>query len=324
MDEDGENKIAQDESLLVGVGGWAYLPIKAANKLEVCARLYDFVEVNSTFYDLPEIDQVKRWRRSVPESFEFTVRASRKLTHESHLEPTNRNFKIFDRMSEICRELDARILHFQFPPSLKLNENILSQWENFFASVYQKGSRGIKYAIEARGSDRALGSSPAFQKLVDKYDLIPTTDASKSDPVPSPSGVLYTRVFGQGEHTRWTFDSSELSDLAKKIGRVSARRKYVTFHNMTMYEDASRFKTVAKTGKDQDLSPRSPIGFESLKRAISTGRLAYPITKQALISEFGWKTYDAEPYKKEHVSKALEKLPEREYSSPDEVVQALD
>jgi uncharacterized protein YecE (DUF72 family) len=317
----------KEQPFLVGVGGWAYLPLKGTNKLEVCAKLYDFVEVNSTFYEFPSVDQVKRWRRSVPDDFEFTVRANKLLTHASHLEPTNRNFKLYDRLFEICKGLRATVLHFQFPPTMKMTDKIVAQWDDFFGSVSDRRSK-MNYAMEVRGLQRngETGSS-AFQKFLNKYDIIPTGDASLSNAIvpSSSSGVVYTRIFGKGEHTRWTFDSDELRDIATKVEKIPARKKYVTFHNLTMYEDASRTKTISKTGKDQETSPRSPTGLMSLKRAISSGRLAYPATKQELISEFGWKVYDSEASKKEHVSKALEKLPDttKRYNSAEEVALAL-
>jgi uncharacterized protein YecE (DUF72 family) len=317
------SNIQSGPPFLVGVGGWAYLPIKKGNKLAICAKLYDFVEVNSTFYDLPLIDQVKKWRQAVPDDFEFTVRANKILTHESHLEPTNKNFKIFDRMSEICRELRSTVLHFQFPPSLKMTDALISQWDGFFGSA-SKDLR-LRFAIEMRSDENMFQKSARLRSLIEKYDIIVATDPSRSAAVvpSSSSRIVYSRVFGAGEHTKWTFDSDELTTLAKKIEEKPAHRKYVTFHNLTMYEDASRMKTVVKTGKDQELSLRSPVGLDSLKRAISSGRLVYPATKLKLISEFGWKIYDSETAKKEHVSKALGDLAEKQYSSPEEVIGYL-
>jgi len=62
--------------VLVGVGGWAYLPVEG-DKLKACSGLYDFVEVNSTFYMYPSLSTVRSWRRRVPQDFEFTVKCHR-------------------------------------------------------------------------------------------------------------------------------------------------------------------------------------------------------------------------------------------------------
>ncbi len=314
-----------DDMINVGVGGWAYLPIKRGNKLGICSQLYDFVEVNSTFYNIPALDRVKTWRSTVKDDFEFTVKANRELTHVGNLQATKKNLRIFEVMSEICKILDSSILHFQFPPSFNPTDQVVSGMMDFFSSTQR---RGFRFAIETRNP--SLSNSKAFQNLLGEFDIIPATDASRVDGIAvSPdSKILYTRVFGPGQHTKWSFDSQELKDLAKKVIDTPARKRYVTFHNLTMYEDASRLKTVIKQGNDQRASPLAPLGINSLKRVLASGRLLYPVTKQTLIEEFGWKTFHAEPDRKMHVEKALERLPDNSgrtrYQSVEEVIQTLE
>jgi uncharacterized protein YecE (DUF72 family) len=313
------------QNLLIGVGGWAYLPIKKGNKLEVCSKIYDFVEVNSTFYSLPEIERVKKWKQTVPANFEFTLRANRELTHLGMLKPTAKNFKIYEKMLAVSNELDAKVIHFQFPPSLEVTNNVVKDWRDFFASVSSsRGSGNPKFALEIR-NEKGL-NSPEVSELVEQYDIIPTEDASKDSKLEtSPrTGILYTRVFGQGDHTKWSFDTQELKDLETKVTEVKARKRYVTFHNLTMYEDASRMKTIVKSGNDQKQALNSPMGLESLKRVIASGRVKYPTTRQALIEEYGWRVFDLEPQKRSHVEDELRKLDDnRSYESVEEVVSFL-
>jgi uncharacterized protein YecE (DUF72 family) len=49
--------------------------------LELYARHFDTVEVNSTFYRLARREAVAGWARGTPEGFLFAVKASRYLTH---------------------------------------------------------------------------------------------------------------------------------------------------------------------------------------------------------------------------------------------------
>lgn len=312
-----------DTGFMVGVGGWAYLPIKRGNKLEVCSKLYDFVEVNSTFYTLPELERVKKWKKTVPTNFEFTLRANRELTHAGHLKPTQKNFKIFEKMRELAKELASPIIHFQFPPSLTVTEEVVADWDAFFSSIYSD-RLGLNFAIETR-SQRS-DESPELARLIQDYNIIPCADASKDQELRASidSQILYTRVFGPGDHTKWSFDTNELQTLADKVTEVKARKRYVTFHNLTMYEDASRMKTVASKGKDQKQPPNAPLGFESLKRVIASGRMKYPVNKQKLIDEFGWKTFDLEQEKKEHVSDELNKLEaDKSFDSLDDLLDSL-
>ncbi len=311
-------------SIMVGVGGWAYFPLKSGNKLEICSKLYDFAEVNSTFYKLPPLDQVKKWRIMVPESFEFTVRANSQLTHEAHLEPTNKNFKIFGQQLAICKELDATILHFQFPQTLEVTNEILRNWKDFMREVRTKKrmkSRDLCIAFEIRNEKSAESSQ--VRSFLSEYDIIPTTDASRAVKlgVSSNSKILYTRVFGFGEHTKWSFDTNELASLAKKVEKAPARRRYVTFHNVTMYEDAARMRNILRTGHDQ--AQKGPTGLDSLKRVIVLGRVKYPASKKSIIEEFGWRTFNLELQKKIHAGEIFQKLPERMYDSVEEIIQFL-
>lgn len=328
MSEDREEPLAPN--LLVGVGGWAYLPIKKGNKLEVCSKLYDFVEVNSTFYSLPELERVRKWKKTVPPNFEFTLRANRELTHLGMLKPTAKNFKIYEKMLAISSELDAKVIHFQFPPSFEITNEVTKDWREFFSSISSKKSYApkgdLKFALEIRNEKG--WKSPEVSDLIEQYDIIPTGDASKEEDSKlstSPrSGILYTRVFGQGDHTKWSFDTQELKDLESKVGEVKARKRYVTFHNLTMYEDASRLKTIVKSGNDQRKTLDSPTGLESLKRVIASGRVKYPTTRQALIEEFGWRVFDFEPTRRAHVEDELRKLDDsRSYDSVEDVMGSL-
>ncbi len=96
--------------------------MKNGNRLALCAKIYDYVEVNSSFYKLPQESLARKWRAMVPEDFQFSVRASRKLTHENHLAPSEDTFREYERNLTICRALRAFILHFQFPPSFEVTE----------------------------------------------------------------------------------------------------------------------------------------------------------------------------------------------------------
>ena len=74
----------------IGCSGWQYkhwrgnfypasLPQKAW--LEHYAEHFDTVEINNTFYRLPEASSFREWRRRAPHDFKYAVKASRFLTH---------------------------------------------------------------------------------------------------------------------------------------------------------------------------------------------------------------------------------------------------
>lgn len=63
--------------------------------LELYAERFDTVEVNNTFYRLPNRDAVQGWVDQTPAGFVFTVKASRYLTHIKRLTDTGEGMRRF-------------------------------------------------------------------------------------------------------------------------------------------------------------------------------------------------------------------------------------
>ena len=283
----------------VGVGGWAYFPSKGENRLSLCARIYDFVEVNSSFYKLPQESLARKWRSIVPENFQFTLRANRKLTHESHLEPIEENFREYEKNLNICHVLRASILHFQFPPSFEVTTAVVKKWRDFFGSV--KREKGLHLAVELRNSS---GDKRGIQSFEDDHDIIPVSDPYRSEiQVSKGSKIQYSRIFGLGEHTKWSFSTGELEELRQKMTKTPATRRYVTFHNITMYEDGARMRNMlAQGGKDLDTSF---VGIDALKQAIIAERIHFPILCADLSQKLAWRTIGIPNGRQEHVNNIL-------------------
>ena len=63
------------DEILIGTGGWQYFLIPGKDRLREYAKVFDFVEVNSTFYRRIPASLCFSWRRRVPENFIFTVKS---------------------------------------------------------------------------------------------------------------------------------------------------------------------------------------------------------------------------------------------------------
>src|SRR5262249_58258503 len=85
----GTVSAARRRSLRIGCSGWNYTSWKdefydgkpACLWLRQYARSFDTVEVNNTFYRLPQESAVARWVAETPPSLLFAIKSSRYLTH---------------------------------------------------------------------------------------------------------------------------------------------------------------------------------------------------------------------------------------------------
>ena len=110
--------------LFVGCSGWQYkhwrgdfypTDIPQSRWLEHYARHFDTVEINNSFYRLPESGSFLSWRERAPHGFVYAVKASRFLTHMKKLkDPENPLALFFSRASNLGRALGPVL--YQLPP----------------------------------------------------------------------------------------------------------------------------------------------------------------------------------------------------------------
>lgn len=298
------------ERIYIGAGGWAYFCVPEMDALAAYARAFDFVEVNSTFYTNPSIEMVRSWRRRVPENFTFSVRCHKDLTHKFLMSSSRESYEILARSIRICSELRAEILHVQTPPSFDPDYKI-KDIRDLFSSI-NPGT--VKLAWEIRGR-----AGKGTIDLMQDIGIIHCTDISREMPS-IDSDILYTRLFGHGEHNLYQFDDAELLDIDKKIRDNNFEKAYPTFHGARMYKDAARLKVYEKSGTFPNVTKTT--GLASLKSVLEEDS-KFPTAKDELIEKQGWKVFDLSDTEHMHASVLLEKLPDRIYGSIDELIGAL-
>lgn len=122
----------------IGTSGWNYphwgngvfYPAKlpAAQWLKFYARVFDTVEINNTFYQLPPPNTFSKWFKETPSGFVFALKVNRYLTHIKKLkDPEQSTKKLFNHLSYLKDKVGP--LLFQFPPSWRVN---LERLTDFF------------------------------------------------------------------------------------------------------------------------------------------------------------------------------------------------
>lgn len=297
---------------LVGTGGWAYFKVPNKPSLKAYSEVFNFVEVNYTFYQYPNPRLVEGWRKTVPKDFTFSVRCHQDLTHNIGLKPVDEAYQVFGQMVTYCGLLDSPFLILETPASYILDNNSLSAARDFFASVSLKGVR-LVWEIRAPITEQAV-------KLMADFNIVHCVDISREKPA-EWSDVGYTRLFGKGNHNIWQFTDEELIEIDKNTQESKAKIVALSFHGVRMIKDALRYKQFKLMGNFLPVTPFT--GLDSARAVLSEDTL-FPSSKQTLISDQGWKVFDSTAEKRQHLSVLLSKLPQKTYASVDEVISALE
>jgi uncharacterized protein YecE (DUF72 family) len=280
------------------------------------SRVFNFVEVNSTFYQTPPLKEVEKWRKLVPSDFKFAVRAHQSITHKYKLQPTDATFENFRQMKQICNALDAEILHLQVPLSDMPTEMLDSGLRSLLPSL---NLQKVRLALEIRDAASSKLSSELL-KTMREYNVVHCVDLSKDEIPAYESDILYTRLFGRGKHNVYQPTDRELLEIDNKASSGKSEKLVMSFHFVRMYKDAARLKTYKQTGKFPMITRST--GLTSLEEVLSEDA-RFPSTKQELIRDQGWKIFDLTETERVHVGDLLEKLPEATYNNLGEVAAGL-
>jgi uncharacterized protein YecE (DUF72 family) len=121
--------------------------LKPPQWLGYYARHFDTVEVNNTFYHLPEERVFETWREQTPVGFTFALKASRFITHMKKLaQPEEHVARFLRRASGLRHKLG--IVLFQLPPFWKFNPERLERLCAFVRR--QKIVPHLRAALEVR------------------------------------------------------------------------------------------------------------------------------------------------------------------------------
>lgn len=142
--------------ILVGTSGYVYRhwrgrfyppDVPAKRWLEYYATVFDTLELNSTFYRLPDVATFRRWRDAVPAGFVFAVKASRFLTHVKRLRDPERPLALLLRRARYLGDHLGPVL-FQLPATFHLD---LDRLDAFLDALRrQRLVPGLRAALEVR------------------------------------------------------------------------------------------------------------------------------------------------------------------------------
>jgi uncharacterized protein YecE (DUF72 family) len=122
---------------------------RSSEMLEVYARAFETVEVDSTFYAIPPVTTFENWMKRTPDPFTFSLKLPQEITHERALR--SGSIELLEAFCDRARTLKEKLASvlIQLPPQFELTP------ENGRAlrGLVPRLPRDIRFAIEFRSPD---------------------------------------------------------------------------------------------------------------------------------------------------------------------------
>jgi len=221
---------------LVGTSGYSYEPWKgsfypeklpSARMLSYYAERFPTVEINNTFYRMPAADQLRKWGDETPDSFRFSLKSPKRITHEKKLSDARDAVARLYDAAEVLGPKRGPIL-FQLPPFMKKD---LARLQVFLADLPPSGARA---AFEFR--HESWFSSDVYDALRARGAALCIAEVEDfATPLEATAGWGYLRL------RRQDYSDADLSSWAARIKAQGWDSSFVFFK----HEDEGRGPVLA-------------------------------------------------------------------------------
>jgi uncharacterized protein YecE (DUF72 family) len=211
----------------IGTSGWHYEHWKGPfypdglpnnSLLKYYADRFHTVEINNTFYQMPQEKTLREWRDAVPGGFIFAVKGSRYITHMKKLKDAGKPLNLFLEKIDIIGDKLGPVL-FQLPPRWNVNSGRLNSFLGLLPKKY-------RYAFEFRDPSW-------FDRKV--YDLLTEHQAAfciydldgRQSPKMITADLVYIRLHGPNGPYRGQYSVQQLAGWAGAVSTWAAQGKTV-------------------------------------------------------------------------------------------------
>jgi len=219
---------AKPMQVLAGTSGYSYKEWKgpfypsklpASEMLRFYAERFRTVEINNTFYRMPDETMLSRWSEQVPGDFAFSVKAPRRISHEKRLRDAESDVGEFLRRASVLGSKLGPVL-FQLPPFMAKD---LPRLQAFLGLLPTAPRAAFEFRHPSWQDDSVYEALHARDAML----CIADTDKGET-PLVSTSDCGYLRL------RREQYDDAELRAWAERIARQPWNRVYLYFK----HEDA--------------------------------------------------------------------------------------
>jgi uncharacterized protein YecE (DUF72 family) len=220
-------------TIYIGTSGWSYKHwkgpfypegIRPADELSYYVSHFDSVELNNSFYRLPDRRTFEQWRDKTPSGFLFAVKASRYITHMKKLHDTKNAVQRFMHNAQGLEKKLGPVL-FQLPPGWKVNVERLAE---FLDSL----PNGFRFAFEFRNT---TWYTPEVLSLLKKFNcaFCIYNLEGHTTPLEVTADFVYIRLHGPGGKYEGSYAEEKLNTWAYIADKWQTAGKdvYIYFDN---------------------------------------------------------------------------------------------
>lgn len=210
----------------VGTSGYSYKEWKgyfypedlpATKMLAFYSERFDTVEINNTFYRMPEAKMLEKWTTQVPDGFTFVLKAPQRITHQKRLTDTGDDVRTLFEAAESMGPKLGPVL-FQLPPFSRKDAPKLRAFLNTLP-------RNRQVAFEFR---HMSWCDEEIYSILRERDiplcLSDTDESGDADALVAP-----TASWGYMRLRRTQYSEDDLSAWADRVKRQQWKEAYVFF-----------------------------------------------------------------------------------------------
>ncbi len=217
------------KELRIGCSGWSYKTwvgpfyppgTKPGEYLKLYSRVFDTVEIDSTFYSAPADFIVRKWLDATPDGFIFCPKMPGQITHENKLENVD---VILEKFLNTMRKLKPKLgtILIQMPPSFSCDTG-LDALRDFLPLLPDD----LEFAIEFRHD--SLFNDTIYNMLRDHNVTLAWTEIPMAkNPAVSTTKHVYLRLVGDRSIKESEFGSiqrEKSSEINHWAGILDKRR----------------------------------------------------------------------------------------------------
>jgi uncharacterized protein YecE (DUF72 family) len=216
-------------TILAGTCGWSYqqwvgafYPNNRVAKLPFYSRIFNSVEVDSSFYRPPSKSMIAGWISTTGPDFKFSLKIPKTITHDRRLVGIEKGLSDFvELVQPFVKASKMGCMLAQLPPTFAFKE--MNNLESFFKLL----PRNMHFAVEFRHES---WDKEETWDLLKKYNVASTVADSPIEfltrPVATATTHSYIRWHGRGRPTLYDYTYSE-QELRPWLGKLEGMEKKV-------------------------------------------------------------------------------------------------